>query len=101
MWEEKRQHPPILPYSHTPKHPHTTPMDERHEHEQYFFDRPTLARLADVVAQFENPCCLCAPMLGAALVDRDVAVSILDLDKRFASLPGYRRYDLRRSELPN
>ncbi len=73
-------------------------MDERHEHEQYFFDEPTLARLADVVAQFPNPCCLCAPMLGAALVERGVAVHILDLDERFASLPGFRRYDLRRPE---
>ena len=73
-------------------------MDERHEHEQYFFDEPTLARLADVVASFPNPCCLCAPLLGKALVERDVAVRILDLDERFASLPGFRRYDLHRPE---
>ena len=73
-------------------------MHERHEHEQYFFDEPTLARLADVVAEFENPCCLCAPMLGKALVERGVAVRILDLDERFAALPGFRRYDLHRPE---
>ena len=73
-------------------------MHERHEHEQYFFDAPTLARLADVVAQFEHPCCLCAPMLGKALVERGVAVRILDLDERFASLPGFQRYDLHRPE---
>jgi hypothetical protein len=73
-------------------------MHERHEHEQYFFDEPTLSRLADVVAPFENPCCLCAPMLGAALAKRGVAVRILDLDERFASLPGFRRYDLRQPE---
>jgi hypothetical protein len=70
-------------------------MHEQHEYEQYFFDRPTLAHLADFIEQGSTrPCCLCAPLLGQALVERGVGVTILDRDERFARLPGFRRYDL-------
>ena len=73
-------------------------MQERHEHEQYFFDRPTLATLAGVVAPFPRPCCLCAPLLGQELERRGVQVRTLDIDDRFAALAGFRRYDLYRPE---
>lgn len=69
-------------------------MEERHDREQYFFDGPTVRRLADVVQRYEDPCCLCAPTVGEELVRRGVPVHILDLDERFAALPGFRRYDL-------
>jgi hypothetical protein len=73
-------------------------MYELHEHEQYFFDKPTLSRLADFVAQFENPCCLCAPLLGQELEKRGVQVRTLDIDERFAGLRGFRRYDIYRPQ---
>jgi hypothetical protein len=73
-------------------------MDERHEHEQYFFDAPTLAHLAGVAAAYPNPCCLCAPRLGQELERRGVAVRTLDIDTRFAGLAGFRRYDVFRPE---
>ena len=73
-------------------------MHEKHENEQYFFDRPTLATLADAVAAFPNPCCLCAPLLGQELERRGVDVRVLDIDERFAGLRGFRRYDLYRPE---
>lgn len=73
-------------------------MYELHENEQYFFDQPTLAHLADFVSQFERPACLCAPMLGKVLEEKGVAVKILDIDERFASLRGFRKYDLYRPE---
>lgn len=73
-------------------------MHENHQREQYFFDPPTLSRLADFVANWENPRTVCAPMLGKTLVERGVPVAILDIDTRFASLPGYRTYDLYRPE---
>ena len=44
-------------------------MYELHENEQYFFDERTLQQLADFVSTFGNPCCLCAPLLGEALVN--------------------------------
>ena len=71
-------------------------MYERHENEQYFFDRATLETLAEVVAAFPDPCCLCAPLLGQELERRGVAVRILDIDTRFAHLRGFVQYDLYR-----
>ena len=73
-------------------------MYEHHENEQYFFDKPTLAHLADFVSGYDNPCCVCAPLLGQELVRREVRVRILDIDERFAHLSGFRRYDIYRPE---
>ena len=73
-------------------------MYERHEAEQYFFDRETLDRLADLARGWENPCCLCMPMLGRELEARGVPVRTLDVDERFADLRGFRRWDLYRPE---
>jgi len=73
-------------------------MKERHEHEQYFFDSPTLDRLVDFVRPFDNPCCLCAPLLGKTLVDCGVNVRILDIDERFADVPGFQHFDLTQPE---
>jgi len=71
---------------------------ELHENEQYFFDKPTLAHLADFVQDYSNPCCLCAPLLGQELARRGVSVRILDIDERFAHLDGFLRYDIYRPE---
>ncbi|MBL9008499.1 MAG: hypothetical protein JNJ46_29830 [Myxococcales bacterium] len=71
-------------------------MDERHENEQYFFDGPTLDRLAAFVCSFARPCCVCAPLLGRAVSRRGHSVRILDIDERFADTPGFLRWDLNR-----
>lgn len=71
-------------------------VDENHQREQYFFDPPTIERLADFVAGFERPCCLCAPMLGRELHRRGRTIRILDLDTRFADIPGFMEWDLYR-----
>jgi hypothetical protein len=71
-------------------------MEERHEREQYFFDRESLAALADFVSRFERPCCLCAPMVGGELQRRGRTVRVLDVDRRFADLPGFVEWDLYR-----
>lgn len=73
-------------------------MYELHENEQYFFDRPTLTHMADFVSAYPNPCCICCPLLGRELAARDIPVRILDIDERFSSLPGFRRFDLHRPE---
>ncbi len=73
-------------------------MYELHENEQYFFDAATLDRLAAFVGGWASPCLLCAPLLGKRLVESNVEVSILDIDDRFASLPGFRRFDIHRPE---
>ncbi len=69
-------------------------MYELHENEQYFFAEPTLAHLAGFLARFNAPCCLCAPLLGRRLAEQGVTVTILDIDERFATVRGFRRYNL-------
>jgi hypothetical protein len=73
-------------------------MYELHENEQYFFDPPALDRLVDFVVQggFHSTCCLCCPLLGQELGQRGIATRILDMDSRFATVPGFRSYDLYR-----
>lgn len=71
-------------------------MYERHQNEQYFFDQSTLDQLADFVQCFSHPCCLCVPMLGRTLAERGVQVKVLDIDERFASVPGFEVYDIYR-----
>ena len=73
-------------------------MYELHENEQYFFAEPTLTHLAGFLAGFATPCCLCAPLVGRRLAEQGVAVTILDIDERFATVPGFRRYNLYRPE---
>ena len=73
-------------------------MYEQHECEQYFFDKPTIERLTGFLERFENPCCLCAPLLGREMAELGLEVRILDIDERFASVPGFRKYDLYRPE---
>ncbi len=70
--------------------------EERHEREQYFFDARTLDELAGFVAGFERPCLLCAPMVGRELHRRGRNVRVLDVDRRFADLPGFVEWDLYR-----
>lgn len=73
-------------------------MDERHENEQYFFTPATLGGFADFLARYSSICVICAPMLGKTLAERGAKVTILDIDDRFAHLPGFRHYDLTRPE---
>ncbi len=73
-------------------------MDENHKNEQYFFDDESLELLADLLLNWERPCCICCPMLGKKLGERSVDVTVLDIDERFSDLRGYRRYDLLKPE---
>ncbi|MEL6674372.1 MAG: hypothetical protein AAFR61_19345 [Bacteroidota bacterium] len=73
-------------------------MHENHQLEQYFFDEETLAFLARQAAQFKKPCFLCAPLLGQYYQEHYGACYILDIDDRFAHLPGFIQYDIYRPE---
>jgi len=64
--------------------------------EQYFWTPETVTQLADIAARFENPACLCAPMLGVELERRGVACATLDVDERFAHLQGFKKFDVYR-----
>jgi hypothetical protein len=76
-------------------------MLELHAREQYFWDEDTVARLADVAARFQNPACLCAPLLGRELERRGVSCRTLDVDERFADLKGFSRFDVYRPTWQN
>jgi len=69
-------------------------IDEKHELEQYFFDQDTIDELVELVDCFENPCCVCTPMVAQAMLERGREVAIFDIDERFSSMPGFRRWDL-------
>jgi hypothetical protein len=77
-------------------------MHENHAHEQYFFDEPTLETLAGLVARFERPCLLGAPMLARRLHERaprrprQAPVRLLDIDERFRDVPGFLKWDIYR-----
>jgi len=71
-------------------------IEENHQREQYFFDSQTVTELASFLAQFERPCCLCAPMIGRELHARGRSIRVLDADDRFADLPGFVKWDLYR-----
>ncbi len=73
-------------------------MEECHDNEQYFFDQQTVDAVADLLEPFDRPCVLCAPMVGAELENRGTEVATLDIDDRFRSLRGFRRWDLSRPE---
>lgn len=71
-------------------------MEENHQREQYFFNAATIEALADLLAGFARPGTLCAPMVGQELARRKHPVRILDVDERFAGVPGFLRWDLYR-----
>ncbi len=71
-------------------------MLEQHTIEQYFWDQITIHAVADVAARWENPCCLCAPMVGRELQNRGVRARVLDIDERFSDLAGFAKYDVYR-----
>lgn len=71
-------------------------MLENHQIEQFFWDEATIAAVADVASRFENPCCLCAPMVGRELEKRGIAARVLDSDARFADVAGFAFFDLYR-----
>lgn len=75
-------------------------LDERHEHEQYFFTDETVREICDMLEGFERPCVLCAPMVGAEFARRGRRVRVLDVDTRFSSVAGFVPWDIYRPQFP-
>lgn len=71
-------------------------MLEDHANEQYFFDDATRAWLVEWLQPFDSICVLCAPTLGAALIDAGKTPAVLDIDERFSHLPGFTKWDISR-----
>ena len=73
-------------------------MDEKHEQDQYFFDRDTLEHLAGFLGSFPRVCLLCAPMLGRVMSAQRGGVTVLDIDERFCQVQGFRYWNIYRPE---
>jgi len=72
-----------------------TAIVERREVEQYFCSERTVYMLMSAIADMGNVGCLTTPALAQALHDEGYTdVALLDIDERFASLPGFQHFDL-------
>ena len=76
---------------------------ERHDLEQYFFTKDMIDKyITSLMMRFEDKeniekklCLICAPSLATAFYERHgIVVNCLDIDTRFANLPGFRYFDL-------
>jgi hypothetical protein len=67
---------------------------------QFFYSSATAAALVDRLDHHRAPCCLCTPRLAWEWHRRGRTVTLLDYDRRFANLPGFRRFDLFHPEPP-
>lgn len=67
---------------------------ERRDLEQYFWNKDTVQRLMAALEFACGLCCFATPSLAHAfhIVGQDVA--LLDVDRRFAYLPGWRYWDI-------
>jgi len=65
---------------------------------QFFFSAQTARALVQRFDRYRNPCCMCTPRLAHEWASRGRTVRLLDCDVRFATLPGFRRFDLLRPE---
>jgi len=73
-------------------------VHEDHQKEQYFFAPHTVQKLADLLAGYRQSCCLCAPMIARELAVRGQGTRLLEIDTRFADVPGFLRWDLYRPQ---
>ena len=67
---------------------------EDHRLEQFYWDEPTRARLLARLGEYRAPLLVGTPSLAVEAENAGLAYTLLDVDERFAFLPGFRRYDL-------
>lgn len=73
-------------------------FEERHDLEQYFWTKDTVARLQKALEFSHDCCCLTSPSLAQAWHDEGRDEVLLDIDRRFAYLPKYVFWDLQKPE---
>ena len=76
---------------------------ERRDLEQYFFTKTTISnyitalttRYPDQAELEKKVCLICCPSLSKAFYEElGYTVTVLDIDRRFETLPGFKYYDL-------
>jgi hypothetical protein len=69
-------------------------VPEDHAHEQFFYDDASNSRLFKIVDSFELPVLLCNPSLAVLAEEAKRPYRLLDRDRRFKFLKGYREFSL-------
>lgn len=72
-------------------------LQEKHELEQYWFAPSTLADLSALIGDSKFPCFLCAPMAATMFASKE-SIRVLDIDERFAYLPGFLKWNVYRPQ---
>lgn len=88
------------PSSENARHMFSDGFVERHDLEQYFWTTTTVHSLRRALACDPGLCCLATPSLAHAfhVEEPTQEVRLLDIDRRFSYLPGFRFWDIRRPE---
>ena len=73
-------------------------IEEKHENEQYFFTEETAEFMVQTAMKFNKICCICCPSVGKRLEEKGADVTILDIDKRFSNLSGFKYWDIKQPE---
>lgn len=71
---------------------------ERRDLEQYVWTRTTVQQLLRALEHFKDPCCLATPSLAHGMWQEGRTERLLDIDRRFEYLPGFKYWDLRAPE---
>ena len=69
-------------------------ISEDHNHEQFFYDDTTNRRLFEFLDRFDLPLLLCNPSLAVLAEEAKRPYLLLDRDRRFRFLPGFREFSL-------
>ena len=76
-------------------------ISERHDREQYFWNRETIDTFLTALQAWtlNRVCCLCTPTLAHVFwTEHQREEYCLDIDERFAYIPGWRYFDLLKPE---
>jgi hypothetical protein len=65
---------------------------------QIFFTHESARRLVAALDHYQRPCCVCTPRLAAEWQKKGRTVRLLEYDKRFNTIPGFRHFDLLKPE---
>jgi hypothetical protein len=71
---------------------------EQHRNEQYFFDEATRDWLKVLLHHYTFPCLIGVPTVARVLVRYTTGTVLLDIDERFADVPGFKKWNLYRPE---
>lgn len=69
-------------------------VSEDHRFEQFYYDKDTQQRIFRIMQRFEHPLLLCNPSLAVMADKAGLDYQLLDRDRRFSFLKGYREFSI-------